>query len=377
MSVAVDPREARNPNEAGITEGASVGYREDTSRPWWAEGIYANEGTFGRDFSKQAIPLTIEECRNPFSVAEKIKMLFDVSIVPNLYSWQGKMFKANSRTVIREDNAAELAYVGGSYEVIPNSVGVGFANDLKHNGETLSVSSAGVLFDGKRLFVCQDLPDMMIAGDMHYAFITTVWSHDKTLPLVSLPVVTRAVCNNTVRRGLSEGKALSVRVRHSGDVLAKASEARRILSANLGLVEEYKQSLELLAAVDATPEHFDEFMKWLGTVSPAFAVKEEPKIVMPVGMETLDTSKWIKPERELVSVRRVRENREKVEANVKAESRTLYGMYQGLTAWTNHDKRSNDTSVDPVSKRFQDLMFGDSAKLNEEALTFLTKQASA
>lgn len=105
---------------------------------------------------------------------------------------------ANTRT----DNDYTLGLVKERYEIVQNSKAFEFIDYLATGqlGQKASIDSAGVLKNGKQVFVCAKFSeDIILPGnDLHNMYAVFTTGHDNTTPVSCMITPIRVVCNNTL-----------------------------------------------------------------------------------------------------------------------------------------------------------------------------------
>lgn len=255
-----------------INGEASFAFNEKNGLPWHKLGT-----AFDR-------PMTAEEaikaCHADFEVegraaagltAEQLEAVkrgepvkIDISqIADNLF--------LNSRT----DNNYTLGAVKSRYEIVQNSKAFEFIDYLTTGelGTKASIDCAGVLRNGKQIFVTAKFDKEIIAPTSRedfinmYAVFTT--GHDNTTPVSCMITPIRVVCNNTLNAAFHNNRG-RINFRHTATVNSKliVNEANiRHAASCLNILEEYSKTfvsgLEQLANKSITEEQALNMIKFV------------------------------------------------------------------------------------------------------------------
>ena len=147
-------------------------------------------------------------------------------------------YKAN----VRSDNGELLGIVSDDYSVIDNRSAFRFLDALINSD--VCWETAGSIHGGKRVFVTVRIPEWIeIAGDQCGTYIFCLNSHDGSAALTSAISNIRVVCANTYNAamGRADGQATTFKMRHTGDVVGKYDEARKIMGLAVNLSTQFKK----------------------------------------------------------------------------------------------------------------------------------------
>lgn len=160
---------------------------------------------------------------------------------------------------VRTDNNNILGTVGNRYEVVQNSECFDFFDTLVGQGEAI-YETAGVLSDGKRIFISAKMPEYIsINGSTDdlaemYVFLTN--SHDGKGGLVAAITPIRVVCNNTLNAAI-RGTKNKISLRHTTNIQAKLKTAHKLL----GLKNEYQSEMQEIFTAMANKKVDEKFYK--------------------------------------------------------------------------------------------------------------------
>ena len=185
---------------------------------------------------------------SPASAAEAIeaaKLDWEVKKVP-LYAGSGRRRVAlkNRFAVVRKDlwgkkQCEALGVVGSQYTPLQNREAFSFFDPIV--GEKAAVyHTAGVLGDGKRIWILAKLPEdiRVINDDITHKFLLLSNSHDGTSAVQVKFTPIRVVCQNTLTIALNKGP--TVWVVHTQNIHERLREAERLL----GIVKEGFDEIE-------------------------------------------------------------------------------------------------------------------------------------
>ena len=166
----------------------------------------------------------------------------------------------DSRATIRDNGDGTfngLATVGGRYhiqqnrEVLERALAVVGAT----KGDAV-VDTVGVLHGGKRFFASIDLGSLIIdptgINDVVHSNLLVFTGHDGRTPITYSNTNVRAVCENTVRMGLSAARS-TFKAKHTPNVEAAMEDAQRVLQISTDWADAFKVTAEQMLTVDVRP----------------------------------------------------------------------------------------------------------------------------
>jgi phage/plasmid-like protein (TIGR03299 family) len=122
------------------------------------------------------------------------------------------------------------------------------------------METVGVLGRGEKFFASIDLGTVVIdpagAADKIGRYLLVKTSHDGTTPVVYSNTDVRAVCANTVRMAELTAHA-TFKARHTPNVEASLTEARRALGLSVAWGEAFAKTAEAMLVVPMTPNRLD------------------------------------------------------------------------------------------------------------------------
>lgn len=237
----------------GFTVADSMRASSDRGLPWWVGTGADQPGTF---ITRPGLA-TVEE-----ALAEG-GLDFDVELRPLLVRQKGRhgplQKVATHKAVVRTDSEDVLGVVGNRYQPIQYRDGLGdFGRALLATDEA-SVETAMTMYGGRigvMSFELGHLKGVHIAGtpdeDLLRVFLLLSSSHDGSMTNRADITPVRTVCSNTLNMAIGKSQA-TFRIRHSGSVEGKMSEARRALGLTIDYMERFEalaQELQLKRVVD-------------------------------------------------------------------------------------------------------------------------------
>lgn len=175
----------------------------------------------------------------------------------------------DSQATIREDidgSMAGLATVGNKYTIKQNRELAERA--LAVVGATKGdavIDTAGVLYDGRQFFMTIDLGPLVIdpvgVNDKIDRYLVLSCGHDGKVPIRYANTDIRAVCNNTVRMGLSTATRLFT-ARHTKNVDSVLDDAQTVLEISTEWAKGFKEQAERMLSVPIVREagHIDKVL---------------------------------------------------------------------------------------------------------------------
>lgn len=254
-----------------------------------------------------------------------------------------------SRAIVRTDRMEPISVVGERYAPLQNLQAFAFMDHLVGEGRAV-YETAGALAGGRRIWLLARLPgDLWVTKeDAVGKYLLLTNSHDGGSPVRALFTPIRVVCENTLRAALGEGASEGVSIRHVGDVLGKAQEARRLLGISFKYFDDFASQAKAFAGRSLTQEALAGYFETLvpdpqdGDPSRAIATRESLVRLFETGRGNA-----------LPSVRG-----------------TLWGAVNAVAEFVDHERptRHRAGESEPV-KRFQSAQFGSGSALRARAWT--------
>jgi len=157
---------------------------------------------------------------------------------------------------IRQDTKAVLGIVGKQYQIVQNADGFQFIDSIM--GSDCRYETGGTLFNGKKTFIVTKLsPEKLLDDEVeNYLFFTN--SHDGLSGIAAGISSIRVVCNNTLQLALANSGNRLWRIKHTGNLQDKQSEAIRALRLTESYQKRRKELVENWAVAKFDVEKFLE-----------------------------------------------------------------------------------------------------------------------
>jgi len=178
------------------------------------------------------------------------------------------LFNPDGSPVVVEDSRATIRDNGdGSYDALST---VGNRYVVQQNREVLEralgvvgaskgdavVDTVGVLHDGKRFFASLDLGNLIIdptgINDKIHSNLLVYTGHDGRTPITYSNTNVRAVCENTVRMGLSQARS-TFKAKHTPNVESVLDDAQRVLRISTEWADSFKATAEQMLSIQIVP----------------------------------------------------------------------------------------------------------------------------
>jgi len=281
------------------------------------------------DFKVEGIPMYV-----PMSLLNKEKLPngHNAMIVPNHF--------AN----IRMDTQEILGVVGNRYKVLQNADAFKFFDSVVGRDEAV-YETAGVLGKGEKVWISAKLPAHIgiMGSDDEIEFYTTLFnSHDGSSSIFAMLHTIAIVCENTLNASISQAQSQGkvVRIRHTISAEANLAEASKILGLHNKLTEELSEVFNVFAKTKST-----------GIVEKALL-----DTLFPLPLEETDRTPRNVKQREAL----VRSINEGVGQDLEVRKGTIWGLYNGLTNYLDHQKSYGD------GKKLESVWLGNSSRLRQQ-----------
>lgn len=280
------------------TGSAAIAYAGET--PWHKHGTRFDDlMTSAQAFQAAKLDWTVEKHPAYYvsATGEKIR-------VPN---WNA---------TVRSDTGAPLGCVGEAYEPIQNITAFDFMDTVITEGQ-IRYEVAGALFGGKKVWLLAKMPSSTkISHDditNHYLLFTN--THDGSGMATVGYTTVRVVCNNTLRIANPKYR---YRIRHTGNVMDKLSEARNVLGLADAAFSEFNQQALALSFKQKTKHMVEQFKLALFGKSD---VKQ---------MTKTDNESW-------AAIERLMEEGQGTDLPGVKDS--AWGMVNAVTEWVDHERK--------------------------------------
>jgi phage/plasmid-like protein (TIGR03299 family) len=237
------------------------------------------------------------------------------------------------KAVTRDDTGAALGVVGSAYRPVPNAEAFGFLDAI--TGPGFRYHTVGALNGGARVWMLGKLAGSIgVKDDRVDKYLLFSNSHDGRGAVDVRWTMTRVVCANTLAVAL-KGHGDSIKVRHTGDLAGKMTEAARVL----GLAERYFDDAEgfirRLATTGLSTSQLDTYFKALYPDTPK---KEDSTRLATTRTENIRKAIW--------------ESYETAPGqDCPGVQGTAWGAYNAVSHYLTHKRPVRGTAGDETSER--------------------------
>lgn len=325
-----------------ITLKDKFGFTGNRSAIWHGKGMELEEGLDAVTFFK------------------RIGLDWLTELQPVYCSINGQQVQVpNSQAHIRMDTGDILGLVSDGYKPIDNGDLAHFADDLLGADAAASVSTAGSLLGGKRVFCLLQMPKsiQVVKGDQVDTFICLSNGHGGFASFNVYPTSIRVVCNNTLtwsERDLGRG----VRFHHTGDLEAKLKQARTIMGLAVKEAEHFERQVMALANTDLSVGQVRGFMElaYTATFGKAPDAEQEPEAFQ----------RWMEHKDGMMGDWLARmENERQTIAGIQG---TAWAALNAYTEWSDHDRGGKWMESRPADQRIHNNLFGVAAAAKKKVL---------
>jgi len=245
--------------------------------------------------------------------------------------------------LIREDTNSILGIHGTGYAEYQNEELMELL--LKISSSTgLAIHKSGDFGVGKKVYIQLKSDDMIFNGDKIEGFITGCSSHDGSTSLCFGTSTLTISCLNTFYRAM---RNLDTKLKHTVSMRPRIDQI--LFGIDKLLLEEKNtfEELKRLANVEMTKTHQDLVTKMM------FQLEHTDKLI--------DISTRMKNQMDTLEMDILREVGEK--------GNSLYGLFNGVTRWTTHDKYKE------YAKSMENKMFAKTGELERQVYNKLLQFA--
>jgi phage/plasmid-like protein (TIGR03299 family) len=240
--------------------------------------------------------------------------------------------KTNSFGIFRNDNQKWLGTVGNNYKPFQNS---DLAMTIVSASKSINIetNSGGELGAGKKVYLQAQLPDEFIGKSAIKRYITALNSHDGTTAIAFGSSSTVVICQNTFFRAYGELE----KFRHTSSAKERIENAIKNLRTTLNLDNAMFTNFKRMADLPLKDEAIERvirkiFNTELSTEKTKISTRKENQIKSFAGA---------------------------LEKEIQLEGRTLWGLFNAVTRYTNHISAPTDKN-----ERLDYLMDGGGYKLS-------------
>ena len=257
-----------------------------------------------------------EETKNEkvFELLESTKLNWTVNKEP-LVGIDGKA--TESFGMFRNDNDKWLGTVGNQYRAYQNHEMAELMVQAS-DGIGLDVTKGGSMNEGRKVFLQIPLEDKLIGPDTVKRNLTCLNSHDGSTSISFGSTNTVVSCSNQFHR-ISREKGMN-RFRHSANSKDRINQAMQDMRIALGHDEELMKNFEIMANMPIKDEIFARVM------TKAFGVNLDAK-TGEFSTRKINTMKTVAAT---------------IEGELDAKGSTLWGLFNGVTYYTNHIAQNSD-----------------------------------
>ena len=253
--------------------------------------------------------------------------------------------------IFRDDNDTFLGPVGAQYTPIQNEQAFNFVDSLLEAVDGAHYDTAGVLYNGQRIFVSAVIPYSIAPDrspdDKSHCYLMFETSHDGSLSATGKLTTVRTVCYNTLSMALNQKGYGTLKVRHSTGGQEKLEKAKRLMTGVTQSVETLKKKFDILAN------------------------RKMDKTHTTAVMDKLFGSDWKDSTTKRNQVERIATLFDSNDNNAFPETKnSAYSLLQSVTNWVDHERSVRKTDkFDGLSEsqvRAQNAIFngGDAYKTN-------------
>jgi len=246
----------------------------------------------------------------------------------------------------RDREPVALGMVGERYEVLQNVDAFRFFDSVTESGEAV-FDSCGVLYGGRKVWILAKIPGLSYAigdsRDVVEQYLLLSNSHDGSSAVVCKPTTIRVVCANTNGAALREKTSSSISIRHTASLDARLADATRVMGLTRDCFADTRNAFEAMAE------------RKLTTAEKASFIADVLGIDLDGKVSTRGTNNLAKVAEMLTS-------------DPLADPDSLWGVYNALTAYSDHARTVRETDAAGPSATLAARWFGTGAKLKDKAL---------
>ncbi len=251
------------------------------------------------------------------------------------------------KAIVRDSDNSILHIAGAKYEPIQNEAYFGFAEGLLADG--VKFVTAGALRNGKRIFVCLQVPRTVMVGGVEPVelYLLIRGSHDGSLAFGADIVTTVVVCQNTMTLAMRNAQA-SWSAKHTAGAGLKIIEAREALDLTFAYADEWEATMNQLIESEFEKAEFEKLVKDLfphpDNVRGGFSREQYSMIGV------LESSPNINPDARY----------------------SRWGALQAITESDQWGARFRESGRDDDEKRLENALWGKAKDRADKALAYLT-----
>jgi len=252
---------------------------------------------------------------------------------------------------VRTTDKKVLGAVQGRYTVLQNAEAFEFMDTLAGPKNLVRYHTAGSLKGGRNIWMLAEVMGLTVEpvpGDPTTPYILLVNGHDGRMPLKALFTSVRVVCQNTLNLALQTAEG-GITIRHTGNMMEKIDEAKKILGFARTEAEKYKELADHLVKVAMSDDDFESFLDSL------IPLAEDKPNTKRLNVRSEITDLWANgPGTEIIGVRGTAWNALQAVTNYNTHHRGVRGA-------KGSEKREQE-------KRLTSTWLGQGRKMNSRAL---------
>jgi phage/plasmid-like protein (TIGR03299 family) len=259
------------------------------------------------------------------------------------------------RAVVRESDKSILGCVGPKYHPLQNRDAFAWFQPFLDAG-TAHLTTAGSLCEGRRVWVMAEIGDPLaiVKGDEIRRFVLLSNSHDGTASVRVGFVPIRVVCSNTLAMAHSDATSQLLRCRHTSGLKVGLEQVREIMNLARSEFEATAEQYRNLAAARVVKR--DDLRNYVKRVlmltddakKPGELSKRSAETYAAI-LENFDSGKG---------------------ATMKHVKGTWWSAYNAVTEFLSYTRGKTQDG------RLDSLWFGESFKINEDALDVALEMAA-
>jgi phage/plasmid-like protein (TIGR03299 family) len=286
-------------------------------------------------------------------------------------------------SLTRSDNGRKLGTVGSRYQPLQNREAFAFL-DTVLNEFGAKYETAGALFGGERVWMLAKLPSgfRLHGRDEMEAFALFTNPHNGEGCAEVFPTTHRVVCANTFRAAMGEDSKRALKIRHTGDLKAKISDARQALGIAVKSIHDFQEHAEVLinTKCDAVP-YFNGLLDDICSLTDLQAKKGPEALLAEMVLKDDMARKWDAAEKAAAAAKLEKEiefrkellndlcERYDSERNgVNGMRGTAWAGFNSVTESVDHGPLAgNYRGEDKESRRFESLLTGRGDEIKQLA----------
>ena len=220
------------------------------------------------------------------------------------------------------------------------------------NRENIEITKAGPLNEGRKIFLQMRLPDAKVGNDTLSRYITGLNSHDKSTGLSVGVGNTVASCTN---KFYQFNKKNQIRMRHTASLEENLQHLpqliKTVMKSELELIETFKRLADTRVSMNFVNDVMVKFTGVDTSLSPTQAEKKYSTKKLNIAQNLAES----------------------INEEMKGKGQTLWGLWNGITHYTNHKKSVPRRH----NARIEALMCGTHNDMNNQALAMCVKKIPA